>query len=463
MKNKEALTRVLAARTALVLDEPFFGQLAPRLVLEESTRNKTAWTDGKSMGYYAPFVLSLTFKKLVGLVVHEVLHCAHGHMWRRGGRAPKRWNIACDLAINAELRSLKFELPDGALYPERYGLPDGKSPEWYYDRLPPEVGMPKPKKQPQKPQDEQEQGQQGAGEQEQDEDGGAGAGEQEQGDESDEGSEGEQGAPKGSDESGEQEQGDDAGDAGEPEDEGDEDEEGDEGAGAGEPDDESWDDVFDAPTGGTEDDPAPTESDWREAVQQAASVARGNLPGSVKRLVKEAGTSRVDYRTTMRRFFNEVSRDDYSWTRPSPRYMPRGLYMPSMRSEGMGVVAIFIDTSGSIDEVALAQARNETQVMWEDLKPRELRVGYIDTTVHRTVVFRRGEDSTITFDAEGGGGTDFRPAFDSLKDWEEQPVCVVYITDLYGTFPEQDPGVPTLWVTANEVTPVPFGEVVSLS
>ena len=60
----------------------------------------------------------------------------------------------------------------------------------------------------------------------------------------------------------------------------------------------------------------------------------------------------------------------------------------------------------------------------------------------------------------GGGGTDFRPAFDAVQTWEEPPVCIIYLTDLAGTFPEQDPGIPTLWVTGrSDAREVPFGEL----
>jgi len=44
---------------------------------------------------------------------------------------------------------------------------------------------------------------------------------------------------------------------------------------------------------------------------------------------------------------------------------------------------------------------------------------------------------------------------------EEPPVALVYLTDGYGTFPEQEPEFPVLWAsTAVEV--FPWGEVVTL-
>ncbi|NEP47085.1 MAG: hypothetical protein F6K35_51070, partial [Okeania sp. SIO2H7] len=67
----------------------------------------------------------------------------------------------------------------------------------------------------------------------------------------------------------------------------------------------------------------------------------------------------------------------------------------------------------------------------------------------------------------GGGGTSFIPFFDKVSehwDWQSTGVCV-YLTDGYGSFPEEPPPLPVLWV----VTPgglgleqFPFGETVRL-
>ena len=65
------------------------------------------------------------------LLEHLVKHLLHLHMLRRKGRNLHDWDIACDLAINPATAGL----PEDALYPSHYKMPDGLAAEEYYDRL----------------------------------------------------------------------------------------------------------------------------------------------------------------------------------------------------------------------------------------------------------------------------------------------------------------------------------------
>lgn len=125
-----AQKRLTAANVELICMEPFFGTLATSLIPKEDVTCETAWTDGRNLGYNPKFIESLSFAELVGLVKHEVLHCAMGHPWRRDGREHKRFNVAADLAINPDCGTL----PKGSLVPDASQL--GKSAEWIYARLP---------------------------------------------------------------------------------------------------------------------------------------------------------------------------------------------------------------------------------------------------------------------------------------------------------------------------------------
>jgi predicted metal-dependent peptidase len=127
-----ALDRISAARTALVLDHPFFGSLALRLKPEESTRTKTMATDGRSLFYHAPFLDTLSHEELVGTLAHEVMHPAMLHHARREGRDPLLWNHAADYAINPLIVEAGFKLPDGALLNAAY---QGQSAEQIYAQL----------------------------------------------------------------------------------------------------------------------------------------------------------------------------------------------------------------------------------------------------------------------------------------------------------------------------------------
>jgi predicted metal-dependent peptidase len=128
-----AESKIRAARTDLVLREPFFGALALGLKMVPDPGCGTAWVDGRSMGYEPSFVESLNHDQVTALVAHEVMHVAMGHPWRRDARSMKPWNVACDKAINGELRESGFTLPPDALYPE--GDESGKSSEWIFERV----------------------------------------------------------------------------------------------------------------------------------------------------------------------------------------------------------------------------------------------------------------------------------------------------------------------------------------
>lgn len=370
--NEKARKKIVAARTSLILDNPFFGALALRLRLVEDPTRPTAWTDGRSMGYNPDFVLGLTHAECVGLVAHEVMHCACGHPWRRGGRDPKRFNRAADYAINPIIRDAHMQLPEGALLDDTFA---GKSAEWIYDRLPQDPG-----------------GQDGQG------DGGDPAG---------------------------------------------------------------WGEVIDAGSGGGDgDEAAPTEADWRQAVQQAAQAAKmqGKMPGSLERFVGIAAQPKADWRSVLRRFVQDAARSDYSWSRPNTRYLPGGLYLPALHSHEVGVIAVAVDTSGSIDEVTLSQFAGEIQAIMDEARPTRVTVIYCDAQINKIESFER--DEVIQLHAVGGGGTDFRPVFDHLEQQDETPVCLIYLTDLYGMFPDRAPEYPVLWATITDGMAVPFGEQV---
>ena len=65
------------------------------------------------------------------LLEHVIKHLLHLHMARRKGRPERTWDVACDCAVNVSIANL----PPSAVYPERFGLPDGLAAEEYCDEL----------------------------------------------------------------------------------------------------------------------------------------------------------------------------------------------------------------------------------------------------------------------------------------------------------------------------------------
>lgn len=112
MTNKniaQAFDKIISARVRLLLNSPFFGNIATRLqVVDASEWVPTAGTDGKYLYLNVDFVNSLDRKELEFLIGHEVLHCVYDHFGRINGRDKQLWNIAADYAINLDLVDQKI-------------------------------------------------------------------------------------------------------------------------------------------------------------------------------------------------------------------------------------------------------------------------------------------------------------------------------------------------------------------
>lgn len=128
-----AESKMLKARAQLIMENPFFGVLALKLKLIENAECKTAATDGTRLLYAPKFIDKLSNVEVKGLVAHEVMHCVWNHMTRRNQRDPKKWNIACDFAINPYLIQCGFVLPQGALVDPQF---NDWSADAIYNKLP---------------------------------------------------------------------------------------------------------------------------------------------------------------------------------------------------------------------------------------------------------------------------------------------------------------------------------------
>ena len=358
--NNEVAARMTRARTALILDQPFYGMLALRLTLREDPSVKTMAVDGKTIFYNPDFVTGLPDGQVKTVIAHEVMHCVFGHISRRGDRNPRKWNQAGDYVINLGLVDSGFEKVPNWLYNKAY---DGMTTDHVYSLLP-------------------------------------------------------------------------------------------------DPDDIDGKDPLDDCRDGTPDDSGMEEVEWKIATVQAAKVAKGEgkLPASLERFVDELTNTKVDWKAVLRRFITEISKDDYSWSRFNKRFQSMGIFLPSLYSESMGEIVVCIDTSGSIDQPTLNAFGSEIKAIVEGTRPSKIHVIYCDAAVNHVDEF--GPNDELKFAMHGGGGTDFRPPFAYVEKKDIKPVCLVYLTDGYGSFPEQA-DYPTLWCMTTEVI-APIGETVPI-
>jgi predicted metal-dependent peptidase len=204
------------------------------------------------------------------------------------------------------------------------------------------------------------------------------------------------------------------------------------------------------------------------AIQQAAQAAKaqGKLPGSLARLVDELVHPILDWREMLRTFIDHTARNDYSWLHPNRRHIAGGIYLPSLRSDGLKPLVLAIDTSGSIEQKELNQFQAELNDILQSY-PATVHVVYCDSQISATETVDP-DQYPVELKAVGFGGTDLRPPFVwALKNVPDAG-CIIYLTDLEGESPETDPGVPTLWISTTKDRDLPerykpkFGQIATL-
>lgn len=136
----ETSQRISKQVVRLVLDHPFFASLVMRMQFNERSDIPTFCTDGRTIFYNKEFADSLTDQQIRGILCHEVLHPALGHLWRFKGKNLGIANQACDHAINLFIEeynaatnpNLRLDLPDGGCCDPRFA---GLSAEEIYTIL----------------------------------------------------------------------------------------------------------------------------------------------------------------------------------------------------------------------------------------------------------------------------------------------------------------------------------------
>lgn len=137
MTISQARFAISKARSAMIIDQPFFGALALRLDIVERTDIPTMAVDGKRMFYNPKWVEQQDAVTLKSAVAHEVMHCVFDHCVRRGSRHPRKWNIAGDFVINDVIKDAGFPLGKGWLHNPVY---KGMTADHIYTLLPDDGG-----------------------------------------------------------------------------------------------------------------------------------------------------------------------------------------------------------------------------------------------------------------------------------------------------------------------------------
>lgn len=431
--RQEAARALSRARAALITREPFFGSLVLGLRLEADETCRQLWTDGTTLGYHPAFAAGISQEKLVGALAHEALHLACGHHARRRHRDPRLWNEACDVVINDILLQAGFRLPEGAVSrPEYSGLsvesvyrellfrqvshgstplfPDSGGAQGYGDGLQKDqpkhgAGMAGPRSPSEESQEDARHHVQSAAARQ--------------------------------------------------------------SAARGKKDIPFFDgEIRDAPRlrEGSGEHGAQAQLDVETTLARTLDRARhaGAIPAGCHRLLRHSVSAQQDWASLLRRFLARCADNDYSWCHPARRFLHQGLYLPGRHDMKISSLAVAVDSSGSVDDVALssfcaelraalAPYNTEAVILFHDCRVQ---------AVHRI----HGRELPSSLTPVGGGGTDFRPVTAWLENQGERPAALVWFTDLECSSFPQAPDYPVLWLVPGQGgrTP-PFGEVVRMA
>ncbi len=398
-------TKLSAARTRLILDKPFLGALVLRMPMKPADPKwcKTIGTDARAFYYNPGYIDSLSVDQAQFALAHEALHCALSHFSRREHRDRRRWDIACDLAINPLLIKEGMTPPPGALYDIGF---EGMMAEEIYPNIKEDTQ--------EETHDEHLYG-------------------------------------KESDSRKDSSQQTEAGDSSE----------GEEQGGGGGRGGEAQHDMA-PPEALAETVTEQLSIQWRQRLAGAAQQAMqaGKLGGNLKRLVDHLLQPQLPWRMLLARYMTTSSRDDYSYMRPSRR--EGSAIFPTLRSSRVDVLVV-LDTSGSIRAGEMREFVSEIDAIKGQMRARiVLHACDYELSQGGPWVFEPWEEFSLPQDIRGGGGTRFTPVFKWVEEMAISPNLLVYFTDAEGEFPKQEPAYPVIWLVKGRAE-VPWGQRIQLN
>jgi predicted metal-dependent peptidase len=207
-----------------------------------------------------------------------------------------------------------------------------------------------------------------------------------------------------------------------------------------------------------------TRVDMEATIMASAKMAKDCGQGSslIDRVLENVGPPNVRWQDVLRSMMTESAAADYTYLRPSRRFIGSGLYMPSLRSDALGGLAIGFDTSGSMGQQECDQIAAELRAIVDDLQPAFVEVVYCDYSVTHVERFER--DEVLALHPRGGGGTRFQPVFEHFAETGERYAGMIYFTDMEGNLDEcEEPDMPVVWADIGYSHPKePFGTRVAV-
>jgi len=180
----------------------------------------------------------------------------------------------------------------------------------------------------------------------------------------------------------------------------------------------------------------------KEGMMSAAQAAgAGNLPGEIKRMIKDLTEPKMNWREILRQQIQSTIRNDYTFSRPSRKAWHTGAILPGMNFEETIDICIGIDMSGSIGNDQAQDFLGEVKGIMDEYKEYNIKLWCFDTKVYNEQDFASDSgDSLLDYEIMGGGGTDFECNWEYMKENDIVPKKFIMFTDGYpwGSWGDED-------------------------
>ena len=366
----QVVDNIVIARVRLLLQHPFFGNMATRLRIQAADDwLPTAAVDGRNLYFNTQFFNAMNIQEIEFVIAHEILHCVYDHLTRREDRNPMIYNIASDYVVNNLLVRDKIGKKPSIVDCFQDFKYDGWTSEEVYDDIFEKY-------------DEQEL---------------EALGElldehvdwEKDGQASGEGKDGKEENKKGKE-------------------------------GKSRP---SY----------SKEELRKIRDEIKENMMTAAqSAGAGNVPGDIARMIKELTEPKMNWREILRQQIQSTIKNDYTFSRPSRKGWHTGAILPGMNYMDTIDIAISLDMSGSIGDKQAQDFLGEVKGIMDEFKDFNLKLWCFDTQVYNEQDFSAdGNDDLLDYEIHGGGGTDFMCNWNYMKENDIQPKKFIMFTDGY--------------------------------
>jgi len=190
--------------------------------------------------------------------------------------------------------------------------------------------------------------------------------------------------------------------------------------------------------------------------------------------IGEQVVAKLPWQTIVQQYLKRLAMSDYTWN--PPRYLDVGLKdpiaIPRLRTKSLKL-GIAVDTSGSIGNselsVFLAEMNRLISVIWSSLRFSGVLMLTTDEAYYSQPIPPIPAKVSVIKKLQTGG-TDFRPAFDLIKEqYHDNIDLLIYFTDGFGNYPKTPPKYPVLWILTTSPEKLkesgnypPFGKAIPL-